>query len=241
MNRILTALACGIVLAAGSAVTTFADAPTSSLMANSRMFSPAAGDTIRDEGKQSHALRQMSMFAIAPPEPRTFQRHDLIQVIVREQTQARSSHELDLDKRFRLEGSIPRSPSWSLTDLLQLQLAAGRTTDRPELRADFRNRFEGDGDFRRRDDLTARITAEVIEVLPNGNLILEARSKIKIDKEEAIMRVTGVCRPEDVTSTNTILSNQIHNLNINREHAGELRKTNQKGIITQVLDTLFAF
>lgn len=183
----------------------------------------------------------MSMFAIAPPEPRSFQQHDLIQIIVREQTQASSSHELDLDKRFRLEGSIPQSPSFSLTDLLQLQIAAGRTDDRPELQGDFRNRFEGDGDFRRSDDLSSRITSEVIEVLPNGNLILEARSRIKIDKEEAIMRVTGVCRPEDITSTNTILSNQIHDLKIDREHAGELRKTNQKGIITQVIDTLFAF
>jgi hypothetical protein len=36
----------------------------------------------------------MSLFAVAPPEPRTFQRHDLIQIIVREQTDARSGMSL---------------------------------------------------------------------------------------------------------------------------------------------------
>ena len=106
---------------------------------------------------------------------------------------------------------------------------------------DFNKDFEGEADYERRDDLTARLTAEVIEVLPNGHLVLEARTDIQTDDEVATMKVTGICRPDDVSLANTILSNQIHDLKIEKMHKGELRNATQKGIIAKVLDFIFAF
>lgn len=209
-------------------------APSSSLLAQ-----PTA--RVSTDREDNHALRNSSMFAIAPEEPRVIQRHDLVQIIVREQSEARSRHEVDTDKDYRLNGGIPRFPAFSLTDLLQLQIQAGRTTDRPELRMNFNKEFSGDGEFRRRDDLSARITAEVIDVLPNGNLILEARTHIKTDREESVMKVTGVCRQEDITAVNTVLSNQLHNLTIEKVHKGDLRDATDRGIIARVLDAVFAF
>jgi flagellar L-ring protein FlgH len=108
----------------------------------------------------------------------------------------------------------------------------------PELDINFRKEFSGDGDYRRRDDLSSRITAEVVEVLPNGNVVLEARTHIKIDDEESLMKLTGVCRPEDVTSANTILSNQIHNLRSSACTRAIFVKTNEKGIIARCLTDL---
>ncbi len=216
-----------------------ADHPPSSSLLVTTPAHPSETRGLAEE--EPHALRQMSMFAIAPPEPRRFQKHDLIQIIVREQSQARSRHELDLDKEFKVDGRIPRWPAFSLPELLALQLEGGRTSNMPELRLDFGKEFSGDGDYRRRDDLTARVTAEVIQVLPNGNMVVEARTHIKLDDEESIIKVTGVCRPEDVTASNTILSNQIHNLKIEKVHKGELKRTNEKGIISKVFDAIFAF
>jgi flagellar L-ring protein precursor FlgH len=208
-------------------------APSSSLMAQ------PSGQASRDG--DNHALRRSSMFAIAPELPRTFQRHDLVQIIVREQSEARSRHEVETDKDYRLQGAIPRFPQFSLPELLQLQLQAGRTQDMPELRLNFSKEFSGDGEVRRRDDFSARITAEVIEVLPNGNLVLEARTFIKTDREESVMKVTGVCRQEDITPLNTVLSNQLHNLTVEKMHKGDLRDATDKGIIARVLDAVFAF
>lgn len=208
-------------------------APSSSLMAQPSAQQARDGD--------NHALRRASMFAIAPELPRTFQRHDLVQIIVREQSEARSRHEVETDKDYRLQGAIPRFPQFSLPELLQLQLQAGRTQDMPELRLNFSKEFSGDGEVRRRDDFSARISAEVIEVLPNGNLVLEARTYIKTDREESVMKVTGVCRQEDITPLNTVLSNQLHNLTVEKMHKGDLRNTTDKGIIARVLDAVFAF
>lgn len=215
-------------------------APTDQAPSSSLMAQPAARPTHAPNGER-HALRQTSMFALTPEEPRVIQRHDLVQIIVREQSEARSRHEVDTDKDYRINGAIPRFPAFSLPELLELQLRAGRTTDMPELRMNFNKEFGGEGEVRRRDDFSARITAEVIEVLPNGNLILEARTFIKTDREESVMKVTGVCRQEDITPLNTVLSNQLHNLTVEKMHKGDLRSATDKGIIARALDFIFAF
>jgi len=188
-----------------------------------------------------HALQAMSMFAIAPPEERVFAIHDLVQIVVRETSQAKSSQKLDTKKEADLDWSIPKSPQLQLLDLLEGQLYAGRTDSRPALELTYNNEFKGDGQYERKDDLTARVTAEIIEILPNGNLVLEARTTILTDKEEQIITVTGTCRPDDITPANSVLSNQLHDLRIEKQHKGELKQTNQRGFIGKVLDAIFSF
>lgn len=212
-------------------------APSSSLMVG-------ATQTLTDDstGQPGHALQNMSMFAVTSPEQRKFQKHDLVQIIVRETSRAKSKHELETTSEYDLDGGINAFPSLQLADLLELQLRASDPSNFPiNVGVDFSKEFTGEGDYKREDDLTARLTAEVIEVLPNGNLLLEARTFIKNDKEEMSIKVTGICRPDDVTVLNSILSNQIHDLHIEKTHEGELKKANEKGIIARVLDAIFAF
>jgi flagellar L-ring protein precursor FlgH len=239
MNRTLFALAAAaITLPAGPAPAQSAEPDGASTSLMTRMVDETPAGSVESE---PHALRDVSMFAVAPPEPPSFAEHDLIQIIIRETSQAKSTHELETEKEYDLDAKIQAWPDFDLTDLLQLQLMAGRTDNLPELKLDFTKEFSGEGDYKRKDDLTARLTAEVIEVLPNGNLVLEARTSIKTDTETTTMRATGVCRPEDVTPANTILSNQLHDLKIDKGSEGELKKTAEKGIISKVLDFVFAF
>ena len=53
--------------------------------------------------------------------------------------------------------------------------------------------------------------------------------------------LSGVAREQDITAQNTILSSQLANLNLILENEGELKDTAEKGLITTVLDTVFAF
>lgn len=210
--------------------------PSSSLM----VTQPPVGD--HDNMREApHTLRDSSMFAIAPPRPRTFLPHDLVQIIIRESSKASSSHELETTKEYNLDGKISAFPRFSLSDLFDLQVDAGRTTGLPRVGVDFTSEFSGEGDYDRSDELTARLTAEILEILPNGNLILEARTFIKNDEEEMTIKVTGICRPEDITAANTILSNQIHDLKVKKTHEGELKKANEKGFVARILDVIFAF
>ncbi|MCZ6834498.1 MAG: flagellar basal body L-ring protein FlgH [Planctomycetota bacterium] len=214
-----------------------AESPSSSLMAG-------AISTVEKQNMNSdqHTLRYLSMFAIEPVEPREFQKHDLIQIIVRETSRAKSKHELETEKDYNLDGSIDAFPSLQLANLGDLPLRAGSPENFPiEVGVDFSKEFEGTGDYKREDDLTARLTAEIIEIQPNGNLVLEARTFIKNDEEEMTIKVTGICRPDDITLFNTILSSQVHDLKIEKTHEGELKNANTKGFIAQILDAVFAF
>jgi flagellar L-ring protein precursor FlgH len=181
------------------------------------------------------------MFAIAPAEERVFAEHDLIEIVVRETSSASSSQELETEKETKMRGAVTEWPDLQLSNLLDGFFKAGDDSDLPSLDLQFKKEFTGDGEYERRDDFTARLTAEIIEILPNGNLILESRTRLKTDDEESLLKVTGICRPEDVTPANTILSSQLHDLKVEKMNQGELRKANKKGIITKVLETMFAF
>ncbi len=195
----------------------------------------------RADGEAPHALRDSSMFAVAPPEPRKFALHDLISIVVHETSTARSSQSLEADKEYDLHGGIPRFPSFTLADLLDAQIKEGDSENQPRLDLTFDKGFNGDGEYERRDDFSDRITAEVIDILPNGHLVVEARRTIRTDDEEAALLLTGICRPEDVSAANSILSNQLHDLTIEKKHEGELKRTSEKGILAKVLDAIFAF
>jgi len=212
-------------------------APTGSLLAKSL----ADDQRARTGGEDAHALRARSMFAVAPTKPREFKPHDLVEIIVRETSRVESTQETETKKEYELDGKVSAWPDLSLRDLLNFQAYAGRSTGLPTVGVDVKKEFEGEGDYKREDDFTARITAEVIEVLPNGNLVLEARTFIKTDEEESAIKVTGVCRPADVTPANTVLSNKIHDLKVVKEHKGQLKESNEKGLLAKLFDTIFAF
>jgi flagellar L-ring protein precursor FlgH len=201
-------------------------APSGSLMARLVAHAPPQAST-----GDPHALRDGSLFAIAPPKTRTFTKHDLIQVIVREQSRAESTHELETEKDYSIDGRVNAWP----------EFLGGLSADLHALDVELGKDFSGEGDYKREDDFTARLTAEVIDLLPNGNLVLEARTSIHTDEEESMILVTGICRPEDVDASNSVLSSRVHDLKIQKMHEGELKRSNEKGIIARILDTIFAW
>ncbi len=214
-----------------------AESSSSSLMVNVETAAPSSSVN----QYEPHALRTVSMFAIAPAEARIFHEHDLLQIIVRETSSAASTHEMDTKKITDLKIDVSEWPNFQLADLIQGVIVPSDVSGLAQLDMSTQKKFVGDGEYKRRDDFTARLTAEIVEILPNGNLIVESRTRIKTDSEEQILKVTGICRPEDVTPANTVLSSQLHDLKIEKMHKGELKDATEPGIFTKILNTLFAF
>ncbi|MHC4810461.1 MAG: flagellar basal body L-ring protein FlgH [Planctomycetota bacterium] len=192
-------------------------------------------------GREPHLLYDTSIFAVDGWRPRVFRKHDLVQVIVQEQAAVSNTQEMETGKEYTLDGGITAWPQLSLADIAQLQLFAGRTTGLPSVGVDLEKEFTSDGEYTSANRFTTRLTAEVIEILPNGNIVLEARTSVRNDSEVATITVTGICRGEDVTLANTILSHQLHDLQVERRSEGRLPEANKKGLVTQFFDLLFAF
>lgn len=184
-------------------------------------------------------LRTMSYFYVAAPEQRQFRKHDVVYVIIDEQSQTRSRQILETEKELEVEAALD-----ALADLGQLLTAELRngqdeTIDLLELEAT--NEFTGEGRLDRTDRIRARIAARVLEVKPNGTMVLEARKTLRTDEEERTFLVSGVVRPEDITAQNTILSSQLADLRVVMDHQGEVRRATKKGWLTRAIEFLLPF
>lgn len=184
-------------------------------------------------------LEGVSLYAIQPQAPRRIKMHDLVTIIVNQSSSMQHDQALDTEKKYRNQAAIPAFPD--LTHLWELQVFAGRTNNTPRLDVNSHAKFESDGEFARQDRVTARITAQVIDVKPNGLLVLEARSTIRTDREEQLMILSGTARMEDVTAQNTLQSTQLFDLRLETHHTGDVRRTTDKGILTRVLEAVFNF
>jgi flagellar L-ring protein precursor FlgH len=190
-------------------------------------------------------LEQTSYAVVLPLPPRQFNPQDLVTVVIRESSTATLESSLETEKDTSVKAEVRRFPSINLLNLLKGQLNPsnrdGDAANFPGVDLTAAKEFEGEGDYERKDSLTTRLTARVIDIKPNGTLTLEARTFIQNDDEKLTITVTGYCRPEDITADNTVLSTQMYDLRVNKQHSGELRKTASKGIITKILDVIFNF
>lgn len=200
------------------------------------------GERIETRDTVSPVVAQVSFVAVGRPVPRKFAKYDLVTIIVRETVTSDAESSLETEKSFSKKGKISAIPRLRLEDFLNLQIKqSGLSDGQPEINVSFDSDFEGEGKQEQRNTFTARITARIIDIRPNGNLVLEARNKIDTDGEIMIMVLTGTCRPKDVTTDNTVLSTQLYGLSIVKEHRGELRRASKKGILTRVFDAIFNF
>lgn len=187
----------------------------------------------------SPAIARVSLSAVPLPEPRGYALHDLVTVIIRESIENDSTATTETKKSVSVDGKVTSFPS--ISSMLQLSPRTSETTNNPTVGLEMDTDFTGEGSRKRTDSFTTRLTARIIDIKPNGTLILEARKRIQDDSEDVILVLTGTCRKEDITSNNTILSTQIYDLFLRKQTAGEMKKASEKGFLTKALDAIFNF
>ncbi len=102
-------------------------------------------------------------------------------------------------------------------------------------------KFEGKGTTSRTSSVDARIAARVIEVLPNGDLRIEALKLVKINKETELLAVTGIVRPSDLTSDNSIETVFIGDLRVEFNGKGIASADNAPGWLFRFFDKISPF
>lgn len=185
------------------------------------------------------APSQVSLLWVPEPEPRVFQKHDIITILIDEVSSQTSSQKLETETES--DASANLGAMLSLAKLLELRIEQGDTSNVDLIEFGASREFTGEGDYERKDRFVARITATVLEVKPNGALVLEATKRIAKDDEIQTIVLSGMVREEDITRQNTVLSSQMAGLNVVSKNEGPVRDAAKKGIITEVLDALFAF
>lgn len=100
---------------------------------------------------------------------------------------------------------------------------------------------EGKGTIDRKDEVFTNIAGVVTQVLPNGNLVIEGRTEMRINFEVRELVVAGIVRPEDIESDNTVESTKIAQARIAYGGRGQITDVQQPRYGQQVLDIILPF
>lgn len=159
---------------------------------------------------------------------REFKPGDIITIVISEESNAQSKATTKTQKDSTTEiKSAPRIPFFKKI----VNQFIGKN--------EFKNNFDGQGTTIRSGKLTGTVTATVMEVMQNGNLLLEGSRSIRVNGETQIMRVRGVARPRDIDSNNSINSKFLADAQIKFDGNGAVGRVNKPGLITQFINVIF--
>lgn len=150
---------------------------------------------------------------------------DLVTMIIVERSQATQSASTQTGS----EGKVQVGPI-SLADIVPVI---------PPLSAGGSDSAGAKGSTTRGGSLNARMTAQVVEVLPNGNLVIEGRQTIIVNGEEQIIVVSGQVRPQDIAPDNTVLSTFVADATIVYHGTGPIGDKQTPGLLTRLFNWLF--
>lgn len=101
--------------------------------------------------------------------------------------------------------------------------------------------FSGEGSFSDANTITARAAVLVVDVLPNGNLVVEGARKIEMSGETQYIVLRGIVRADDINPDNSVMSYDVVNANIEFFSEGDIHNAQKKGWINRLLDTVNVF
>ncbi len=111
----------------------------------------------------------------------------------------------------------------------------------PAMKFSLSNSFKGEGSVANSDDISATFTVRVIDVLPNGNLIIEGMRRTAYVGEIQDIILRGAVRKIDITGQNKVNSNQVADLSLRYINTGEITDGQRKGWFKKFWDSVSPF
>ena len=174
------------------------------------------------------------MYRELPPEsiPRQLQAQDIITV------------QVQFNSRFLSEGDAESRKTASLAAVLadwvqlrqgDLKPAAQEDGD-PTVTGTLNSQYRAESDVELRDSLTFNMAAKIVDIRPNGNLVIEGHQEIRNNEERWRISLTGVVRREAIQADRTVSSDSIAELKIDKEEIGQVRDGYARGWFTRWYD-----
>ena len=164
--------------------------------------------------------------------PKEYRLHDIVVVLVDENTQVLSEGEIDRKKKA--DGSM------ALTDWIGLDGWAIRpdpqSTGDPTIAGKMQNKYKAEGGLETRESLKLSVTCTIVDIRPNGLLILEGHRKIRINSEQWEVSLGGMIRAEDILPNNTVLSENVADMQLDKRESGNVRDGYRRGWVQKWLD-----
>jgi flagellar L-ring protein precursor FlgH len=163
---------------------------------------------------------------------------DIVTIVVQEISSANKNNETKTEKSSGLTAAIKTFLYGAGTGTSAL-LSRGGQMPALEYNADLKH--DGSGAINNSESIVAQVAAKVIDVLPNGNLLIEGKRETSFASEKQTIVLHGVIRPEDITSGNTILSYNIADATVQITGKGTVSNATDKGWFTKIYEFVSPF
>lgn len=101
--------------------------------------------------------------------------------------------------------------------------------------------FSGKGTVARDSKFTTTIAARVKEVLPNGDMVIEASKIVEVNREKQTVTLSGIVRSRDISTDNVVLSSDVADLKVLLSGKGFVADANRPGWLFRILQKLAPF
>ncbi|MBD3216655.1 MAG: flagellar basal body L-ring protein [candidate division Zixibacteria bacterium] len=152
---------------------------------------------------------------------------DILTIKIYEDARAQTTNQTkgENSNEFDLEGGPGSGP----LDFIPLFGVSGSSS----------NTYDGKGTQSRQGNLRASMTVRVVAVRSNGDLVVEGSRVIGINGEKEVLTLTGIVRPQDINSDNTVDSYNLADAQITYQGKGPASSAGSPGVISRVLNWIF--
>ena len=146
---------------------------------------------------------------------------DLITVVLEESINASKSASTEADKESSID--LPAPTLFGKDNRLNEIVNSIDSTQE----------FNGEGETTQENTIEGNITVMVHQVYPNGYLLVKGEKLIELNEGSEVVRISVIVRPVDVTTDNTVLSNQVANAQITYKGKGIVSDSSKPGWLTK--------
>lgn len=182
----------------------------------------------------------------SPYEDRKAKRvNDLLTILIAENVTATNTASTndssDSSANYGITDLFGANTDFGIQNLPLLKKLYPGTKFTPSASGSSKSKFAGKGDTSRKGTITAAITAKVVEVLPNSNMVVESRKEVVVNNEKQIVVLRGIVRPDDISTNNTITSTYVADAQIYLVGDGVLDDKQSQGWLVRTLDKVWPF
>ena len=182
-------------------------------------FKPEPNGSIFQAGRSVRLFEDNKAFRIG----------DVLSVTLMESTNASKSAETNTDKDDEIDlGASAIFGSTGPTINGNLALTNSIDAERE---------FSGSGDSAQSNSLRGEIAVTVVDVLPSGNLVVRGEKIIGLNQGSEFIRISGLVRPQDVSTDNIVVSSKIANSRIFYGGGGVIAESNTRGWLSRFFDS----
>lgn len=172
---------------------------------------------------------------------------DLVTIQVVENTNANRENTLETNRQSSLDAKLDTLdiplPHWVPLEATRLVDPSGKGLGKPKpkVSASSKNSTKNDGKIEDKGVVKTTITAQVVAVRPNGNLVLTGSKRIRLGRDVQVITLTGVAAPRDITPDNLVLSTRLYGTRLSISGSGPLTDAQRRSLLSRVFDWINLF